>query len=905
MISDIIDHIPQLTRIIQINSGKADYVEIEPRNSTHLAADNGEGKSSILNALQFLMIDDWSRMKFPNGNDETAAFYFRGENSHLIFEIRDELNHFHQVWFSGRTSAVKDRYQRVVLSGKYAKELFIIEREESWKVLNFNEVLANCTARSISIEPFKSSTDLRKYLSENINWYPVSPDFQKRFFAVMRKLNQLSDMTPSDLKEVLIEVSQIKSTTLDFETEYRGTWSRLEHEGKVIDELRRKQSELDKLEKNLERENKTHKQLMEEIQSLAKAINAREIGVQSETSDLKSKIDELHSELSEIAQSIKENDRKRQDYDRKIGSLLKDIKQLDETKRWVSGVTKEELEKAKAESETKFFDLRERRKRYDGHSEANMSLDEVKARIEECNDDIEDINKKLGGLKDSIYSKLSGLGLTPDLTYWTKFNPDLLMMPGEITSELELMREIKSLSDDTGISLPGIEAVPQSLTKLDRYTNPEQLKRRFEEQKLNLDKWIQLEKDISNIEQLEREHKVADLEMKNAFANLQKFEDWNNKGIHQLKQFQDDLYQIEIELEDISEKQKELKTRDTSKDKLLSKLLSKLNDYNNQLQSCINDWENILVHYLGANLPTEGTQFSLEKVQKDIETCKNRIQDLERVKTDVLESRVSLNQLAIFLALDPSSEEFVTRALERFQTISVDEENLTNAWMNLQGSIVQKANLLKEGVVAVRRELNSINTRFKKTNVSNLELFEVNLIDNSSELKMFDSLSQLGGFAKFTRTDKEMEALENFKTEVSKKNKFYLARLFDLQFVIKNPGEELKEIKRLDFVGSTGTQTVVKTVLLLLLLSKFTRKRRKNTKIPVQLDEVGTLGPSNYSEILDVANALNFQMFTASPKSVASADIVYPLLKGSRKGRLFCDSLTGRPKPEKLIGEEE
>ena len=905
MISEIVDHTPQLTRIIQINSGKADYVEIEPRDSTHLAADNGEGKSSILNALQFLMIDDWSRMKFPNDNDETATFYFPGENSHLIFEIRDELNHFHQVWFSGRTSAVKDRYQRVVLNGKYAKELFITEKEERWKALNFNEVVANCTARNISIEPFKSSADLRRYLSENINWYPVSPDFQKRFFTVMKKLNQLSDMTPSDLKEVLIEVSQIKSTTLDFETEYRGTWSRLEHEGKVIDELKRKQSELDKLEKNLERERITQKQLIEEIQSLAKAINAREIGVKSETSALKNKIDELKSELTEIDQFIKENDKKRQEYDRKIGSLKENIKQLDETKRWASGVTKEELEKAKTESETKFFDLKERRKRYDGLSEANMSLDEVKARIEECNDDIEDINKKLSGLKDSIYSKLSDLGLTPDLTYWTKFNPDLLMAPGEITSQLELTREIKSLSNNTAISLPGIEAVPQSLTRLDKYTNPEKLKRRFEEQKQNLDKWIQLEKDISNIEQLESEYNVADLEMKNAFANLQKFEDWNNKGIHQLTQFQEDLDQNKVELEDTSEKQKELKIRETSKDKQLSKLKLKLDDYNNQLQSCVNDWENILVHYLGANLPTESTQFSLEKVQDGIDKCKNRIQDLERVKTDVLESRVSLNQLAIFLALDPSSEEFVTRALERFQTISVDEENLTNAWMNLQGSIVQKANLLKEGVVALRRELNSINTRFKKTNVSNLELFEVKLQDNSSELKMFDSLSQLGGFAKFTRTDQEMEALENFKAEVSKKNKFYLARLFDLQFVIKNPGEELKEIKRLDFVGSTGTQTVVKTVLLLLLLSKFTRKRRKNTKIPVQLDEVGTLGPSNYSEILGVANALNFQMFTASPKSVAAADIVYPLLKGSRKGRLFCDSFTGRPKPEKLIGEEE
>ena len=902
---EMVDHTPQLTKIIQINSGKADYVEIEPRNSTHLAADNGDGKSSILNALQFLMIDDWSRMKFPNSNDDTAAFYFPDETSHLIFEIRDELNHYHQVWFSGRTSAVKDRYQRVVLSGKYTKELFIDEQDERWNVLNFNEILVNCTARSISIEPFKSSTDLRNYLSENINWYPVSLDFQKRFFTVMRNLIQLSDMTPSDLKEVLIEVSQIKSTTLDFETEYRGTWSRLEHEGKVIDELRRKQSELAKLEKNLEHESKTQKQLVSAIQTLAEAMNARDIGVQSETSDLTNKINGLNSELTEIKRLIDENEEKRQEKDQEIGSLKELIKTLDETKQWVSGITKEELEDAKENTETKFFNLKERIKRYKGHFEEKLSLDEVKLRIKECNDDLEDIDKKLGGLRDSIYSKFSKLGLTPDLYYWTKFNPELLMSPGEITSESELMNEINSLSDSNEISLPGIKVLPQMFTRLESYTNPEKLLRKFDEEKLNLKKWTQLEKDISNFEQLDREFEEADLEMKKTFADLKKFEDWNNKGINQLKEFKGDLEQTDTILKKNIKKQIELKENENAKNRLLTKLESTLNDYMDNLESCINDWENILVHHLGANLPTKRTQFSLEKVKKDIQTCKNRIQDLEKVKRDVLESRVNLNQLAIFLALDPSSEEFVTRALERFQTIAVDEENLTNAWMNLQGSIVQKANLLREGVVAVRRELNSINTIFRKTNVSNLELFEVKLVDNSSELKMFDSLSQLGGFAKFTRTDKEMKALENFKTEVSKKNKFHLARLFDLQFVIKNPGEELKEIKRLNFVGSTGTQTVVKAVLLLLLLSKFTLSKRKNTKIPVQLDEVGTLGTSNYSEILGVANALNFQIFTASPKSVAAADIVYPLLMGTRKGRLFCDSSTGRPKPKILIGEEE
>ena len=194
--------------------------------------------------------------------------------------------------------------------------------------------------------------------------------------------------------------------------------------------------------------------------------------------------------------------------------------------------------------------------------------------------------------------------------------------------------------------------------------------------------------------------------------------------------------------------------------------------------------------------------------------------------------------------------------------------------------------------------MNSINGRFKKTNVSNLELFEVKLVDNSSELKMFDSLSQLGGFAKFTRTEKEMKALETFSLKYQRETNFTCRGFLTYNFD-KNPGEETKEIKRLDFVGSTGTQTVVKTVLLFLLLSKFTKSNRKITKIPVQLDEVGTLGPSNYSEILGVANALNLQIFTASPKSVAAADIVYPLLKGSRKRKVVLRNIVWSSKDTK------
>lgn len=902
---EMVDYTPQLTKIIQINSGKADYVEIEPRNSTHLAADNGEGKSSILNALQFLMIDDWSRMKFPKDNNDTGMFYFPGENSHIIFEIRDELNHYHQVWFSGRTSAVKDRYQRIVLNGKYSKEIFVDENEGRWLALSYNDILANCSARGITVEPFKNSTDLRNYLSEKINWYPVAPDFQKRFFTIMRKLNQLSDMTPNDLKEVLIEVAQIKSTTLDFEVEFRGIWSKLEHEGKVIDELRKKQDELEKLGKNLQREKEMQSQIVDEIRSIAKAINGKEEGEKAETSEIKHKIESLKLEIAADEQLLKENEAKRQQNDREFGSLQKEVAQLKVVKAWVDGLTEEELVSAKDKANTRFMELNERYQRHNKHSQSEVSLTEVERNIEYYQNQIDQLASKLKGMEDSVYSKFGELGINPDPRYWTKFNPDLLLTKGKITSESELTNEIKRLNNSNEIALPGITIEPQNLTDLEQYTNPEALRRKFGEAETNLKKYKQLKEDITNFEQLKKKFDEAERILKATYADLKKYEDWFAKGASDLEQFEIDLAKFEASLAQIDKEHQVLIDKTQANKKIRGDLISKITAYQAELESCMSDWENVLADYLGGNIPTERTNFALEQLKRDIKTCKDRIYDLERVKQEVLKSRMNLSQLAVYLALDLGSEEFVTRALERYDTIDIDEENLTNSWMNLQGSIVQKANLLREGIVAVRRELNSINGRFKKTNVSNLELFEVKLIDNSSELKMFDSLSQLGGFAKFTRTEKEIKALETFKFEVSKRNKFYLSRLFDLQFVIKNPGEESKEIKRLDFVGSTGTQTVVKTVLLFLLLSKFTKSNRKITKIPVQVDEVGTLGPSNYSEILGVANALNFQIFTASPKSVAAADIVYPLLKGSRKGRLFCDISSGRPKTQKMHTEEE
>jgi len=73
-------------RLILINSGRYGFAEVDLQVPVHLAAGNNQGKTTLVNALQFLYINDLGNMKFPNTDEETTRHYFGGQNSYLIFE---------------------------------------------------------------------------------------------------------------------------------------------------------------------------------------------------------------------------------------------------------------------------------------------------------------------------------------------------------------------------------------------------------------------------------------------------------------------------------------------------------------------------------------------------------------------------------------------------------------------------------------------------------------------------------------------------------------------------------------------------------------------------------------------------------------------------------------------------
>ena len=77
------------TKIILINAGKYEYGEVDLNGAIQIVGRNNAGKTTLINTLQFLYIDERSRMSFGSYSlDETLDYYFNSEHSYVLFECR-------------------------------------------------------------------------------------------------------------------------------------------------------------------------------------------------------------------------------------------------------------------------------------------------------------------------------------------------------------------------------------------------------------------------------------------------------------------------------------------------------------------------------------------------------------------------------------------------------------------------------------------------------------------------------------------------------------------------------------------------------------------------------------------------------------------------------------------------
>src|ERR1700676_706184 len=75
-------------RLVLIHAGRYDYADVELRGSLQIVGPNNTGKTTLINTLQFLYLDDRRHMEFGSySSEQTRDYYFPDQYSYILFEL--------------------------------------------------------------------------------------------------------------------------------------------------------------------------------------------------------------------------------------------------------------------------------------------------------------------------------------------------------------------------------------------------------------------------------------------------------------------------------------------------------------------------------------------------------------------------------------------------------------------------------------------------------------------------------------------------------------------------------------------------------------------------------------------------------------------------------------------------
>ena len=146
-------------KLILINTGRYDFAEVELSGSLQIVGPNNTGKTTLINTLQFLYLDDQRHMDFGAYTPEqTRDYYFANQYSYILFQCLGARGQFVFGW-RGQSKAAGMRPERFYYEGTVEIQDFL---DGKGQVREPNVISARLASRHFAL--VKSAHDHRELL---------------------------------------------------------------------------------------------------------------------------------------------------------------------------------------------------------------------------------------------------------------------------------------------------------------------------------------------------------------------------------------------------------------------------------------------------------------------------------------------------------------------------------------------------------------------------------------------------------------------------------------------------------------------------------------------------------------------------------------------------------------------
>jgi len=903
-------------KLVLLNSAGYSRAELPLDDSVSIIAPNNTGKTSLINALQFLLILDKRNMDFgAHSFENTRRFYFPDNSAYILLEVLlpsgmavigcvgKGLSHDYE-YFAYQGSLDLEDYR--LDGGKLVAQPKLIAR------------LFEC-GKMARIYP---QADLRALLYGNrqkqrsddpdFTLFPLEFTSQAATYQrILTRTLRLDRLDSREVKNYLLEIfkNDLQDRSVDFKSEWDKSFADVNYDKSQYDAVFRNQALIATMEDSQQTRRTLRGKIILWRPLIERGLNEWEDyyrnsfenfrqrleGLAEETQALEKRQKAIYQEQADAKTALKEKEKIEQRYQELTVQFqfVTDLAQL-QTQRKVL--------------QDKLYDL----VRIIGNAEQQQSPEAIIRNIAKISKEQAELHTQLASLNNNLYLQLQKLLPTDSFELLTRLlAKSVLSLPVAENSAVKLndtaafqtfAAKLTDHISSNRLELPGLSLDVSTLETNLTIKTAQELETEIGDCEQQLAELAKLLQTVESLTQQKQQQKELERQIKNLDKDILDYQDLlllktsAATRLQTIEEFKKKLAVLEREERTLVDKKKALAAMhsnlETQQGELQSqhKRIHTARQQRQDQQSPFNFLEQL--PYLPC---METVELAMPFLADRIESYNRDCQKLKTIDDELNRQLGDLHRdgMSKFQAQDSAEQEL--DALFAY-TLNLSQEQAAIE-RKARSAVVQVAAILRDlrdSLETLKRRMREFNNKINKRQLSDLKVFKIEPREEEALVKAIQTLISTSeqvesgnSFDLFDHNavldDKELnKAKDTLIKEGEARGGLRVEHLFRLVFIIAKENQTPAEFEDIDSAASNGTVLMAKLITGLAMLNQM-QDPRKTIKTACYLDEAASLDQRNQRNLIEIAEEFGFTLIFASPEPQVTARYCVPI--GTTNGK--------------------
>ncbi|WP_254619278.1 hypothetical protein [Vibrio metschnikovii] len=889
-------------RLALIGSAGYQRAELPLDDSVSLIAPNNHGKTSLINALQFLLIIDQRRMDFGSHSVEKARrFYFPNNSAYILLEVI--LPQTGTVVFGCVGKGVGHEYEYFAYQGELNLDDY---RLADGHIVSQNKLVNHLASHQHRVNLY-NDRDFRHLIyggakskrSSDIDFTVFKLEHvsdARSFQQVLTKTLRLDKLNSSDVKDYLLKIfsRELPNASIDFKQEWEKAFQDINLERDQYLAAVNNLAAIEELEHKFQRT----LSLRGKIASSQSKVNQLLQDWHGYVQTMTEKLSKQKNRLENTQNELRNQDIARAEARSELNNKLTDLKRTEEQHQELQ--TRFALIPNPAYLESQ---LNLAKQHYEEQTalciqSQRSSSSDLARQLNERTENRQRLETQRQTLDDNLYLHLSKLLQAHELEKLNKVLSQQVMQrsPSHYVLDINQLREILSGETASSITVSGLtlsldELIPQHVQKTEQEL-VEELDS-VNQQINSLTELLEISQQREAAEKKKNElHRVV-RECEQAIADYRQLEQLTANQPQRLEQkikFEQDLSAINAALNSAKDNYQAL----TDQIKQVSEQLSQLTLDNASVEKLkkqrIDDQALFTALVEQPHTPWIATEeWSLELLPIRLEQYIQDCRELDKLAKELRQIKNELVQKGLTKFHMASTQDEELKGIIQFSHCLDDEKQALerkarSAVVNVTASLRE----LRSGLLALQSKMKEFNRLISHRQLSDLKTFKIEPVEESQLVAAMNVLihqaeqTESGqSFDLFDQAsildDADLERAKNTLIEEGNARQgLRVADLFRLEFVVAKQGQQQESFEDIDSAASNGTVLMAKLVTGLAMLHLMQDKRHQ-MKAVCYLDEALALDTKNQANLIEIAEQFGFALIFASPAPLTTARYCVPI----------------------------